>query len=402
MNKKTIKDIDVKGKRVIVRVDYNVPLDSNLNITDNTRIVASLDTIKYLLDKGASIILMSHLGRPDGKVNPKYSLKPVAVELSKLIKKDVKMLNDCIGKEVEDYAKSMKSGDMCLLENLRFHAEEEKDDQTFAKQLASLADIYVNDAFGTAHRSHSSTASIAKYIPAVAGFLMEKEITYLGSTLEKPERPFTAIVGGSKVSTKIEVLNSLLSKANNLVIGGAMSYTFFKAMGYKTGNCLVEEDHIETAKKIINEAKSKKVNLILPVDNVIIDKNVGDVMKDKSIKYDIKTINDNNIPDNWQAIDIGPKTIEKIKEIIQSSKTVIWNGPVGVYEVKDFAKGTNEIANILSKAKVTSIIGGGDCVAAVNDAGVADKMTHVSTGGGASLEMIEGKILPGLAALNDK
>ncbi|MFW5800087.1 MAG: phosphoglycerate kinase [Spirochaetota bacterium] len=402
MNKKTIKDINVNGKKVIVRVDYNVPLTSDLKVADNTRIERSLDTVKTLLDNGAAVILMSHLGRPKGKVDKSMSLKPVAEELSKLINKDVTMLNDCIGEEVENYIKSMKTGDICLLENLRFHKEEKNNDPEFAKKLASLADIYVNDAFGTAHRAHASTEGITKYLPAVAGFLMEKEITYLGSTLENPEKPFTAIVGGAKVSTKIDVLKSLFSKAQNIIIGGAMSYTFFKALGYSTGNSLVEKDYIDTAKKLIEDAKANNVELILPVDNVIIDKNVGDIIKDNSIKYEMKTSEEKDIPDGWTAVDIGDKSIEKIKAIINSSKTVIWNGPLGVYEVKDFAKGTNEVANILAYADTTSIIGGGDVVAAVNECGVADRMSHVSTGGGASLEMMEGKTLPGLAALNDK
>ncbi len=402
MNKKTIKDIELKNKRVIVRVDYNVPLTSDLKVADNTRIVRSLDTIKYLLDNQAVIILMSHLGRPKGKAAPDMSLKPVTEELSKLIKKDVKMMDDCIGEEVENNVKNMKSGEICLLENLRFHKEERDNDPDFAKKLSNLAEIYVNDAFGTAHRAHASTEGITKYLPAVAGFLMEKEINYLGSAIENPEKPFTAIVGGAKVSTKIEVLNTLLDKSDNIVIGGAMTYTFFKALGHKTGNCLVEQDYVETADKIMKKAKEKNVNFVLPVDNVIIDKNVGDIMKDSSISYNKKTIDNNDIPDGWQAIDIGDKTIKKIKDVINSSKTVIWNGPVGVYEIDDFAKGTNQIAKVLAEADVTSIIGGGDCVAAVNKAGVSDKMSHVSTGGGASLEMMEGKVLPGLAALNDK
>lgn len=402
MNKKTIKDIDLKNKRVIVRVDYNVPLTSDLKIADNTRIVRSLDTIKYLLDNQASIILMSHLGRPKGKSNPEMSLKPVAEELSRLLNKDVKMMKDCIGDEVENSVKSMKSGEIYLLENLRFHKEEKDNDPDFAKKLSNLAEIYVNDAFGTAHRAHASTEGITKYLPAVAGFLMEKEINYLGSAIENPKKPFTAIVGGAKVSTKIEVLNTLLDKSDNIVIGGAMTYTFFKALGHNTGNCLVEQDFVGTAEKIMKKAKEKNVNFVLPIDNVIIDKNVGDIMKDSGISYEKKTIDNNDIPDGWQAIDIGTKSIEKIKDVINSSKIVIWNGPVGVYEIDDFAQGTNQIAKILADADVTSIIGGGDCVAAVNNAGVSDKMSHVSTGGGASLEMMEGKVLPGLAALNDK
>lgn len=402
MNKKTIKDIEVKNKRVIVRVDYNVPLSADGKVSDNTRILRSLDTINYLLDNGATLILMSHLGRPKGKVKSEFSLKPVAEELSKLIKKDVAMLNDCVGEDVKTHVNNMKNGDICLLENLRFHSEEKNNDPAFAKQLSELGEVYVNDAFGTAHRAHASTEGITKYLPAVAGFLMEKEINYLGSALDNPEKPFTAIVGGSKVSSKIEVLKTLLEKANNLIIGGAMSYTFFKAMGHTTGNCLVEDDYIDTAKKIMEEAKAKNVNLILPIDNVIINKNVGDILKDDSIDYEKKTIDHNDIPNEWQAIDIGPNTLNKIEDCIKNSKTVIWNGPVGVYEIKDFAEGTNKIADIISRTDIISIIGGGDCVAAVNNAGVADKMSHVSTGGGASLEMMEGKVLPGLAALNDK
>jgi phosphoglycerate kinase len=401
MNKKTIRDIDLNKKRVIVRVDYNVPI-KNSNVDDNTRIIGSLDTINYLLDHNAIVILMSHLGRPKGQRSDDFSLKPVAKELSRLLNKDVKFLDDCIGTKVESYVNKMKPGDICLLENLRFHKEEKENDPDFAKKLSNLANIYVNDAFGTAHRAHASTHGITQYLPSVAGFLMEKEINYLGSALESPQQPFTAIVGGAKVSTKIDVLNTLMDKSKNVVIGGAMSYTFFKALGHQTGNCLVEKDYIDNAKKIIEKAKSNNINLILPVDNVIIDKNVGEILKDNSINYNKKTINDNEIPDGWQAVDIGPKTIEKIKECIQSSKTVLWNGPVGVYEIDNFAQGTIQVAKDLAQADVSSIIGGGDCIAAVNKAGVADKMSHVSTGGGASLEMIEGKELPGLSALNDK
>lgn len=402
MNKKTIKDINVNGKKVIVRVDYNVPLNSELDIIDNTRIIRSLDTIKYLLNNNAAVILMSHLGRPKGRAKKEFSLKPVSEELSELLNKNVVILNDCIGEEVKNYTNKMEPGEVCLLENLRFHIEETKNDHGFAKKLADLADVYVNDAFGTAHRSHASTEGIARFLPAVAGFLMEKEINYLGTTLENPERPFTAIIGGSKVSTKIGVLKSLVRKADKIVIGGAMTYTFYKTLGYNTGNSLVENDYLDIAKSVIKEAKLSGIELVLPTDNVIIDKNVMNILKDKTIKYNIKITSDNNIPDGWQAIDIGPKSIEKVKDCILSSKTVIWNGPVGVYEIKEFAKGTNKIAEILANANITSIIGGGDCVAAINEAGLADNMTHVSTGGGASLEMMEGKILPGLATLNDK
>lgn len=402
MNKKTIRDIDVKGKKVIIRVDYNVPLNSKLEITDNTRIVCSLDTLNYLLDKGASLILMSHLGRPKGKVNPDMSLKPAAEELSRLLKKPVKMLNDCIGDSVKEEVSKMNQGDVFILENLRFYKEETDNDSEFAKKLSEIADIYVNDAFGAAHRAHASTEGIAKYLPAVAGLLMEKEIEYLGKALENPTKPFTAIVGGSKVSSKITVLNSLMEKSDNIVIGGAMSYTFFKSMGKNIGTSLVEDDYLEEAKKIMENAKAKNVNFLLPVDNLIIDGDLGAIMKDSSVSYNSKVVDSGDIPDSWQGVDIGPKTIENIKKVIQESKTVIWNGPVGVYEIKEFSKGTEEIAKILAESNVISIIGGGDCVAAVNAAGVADKMSHVSTGGGASLEMMEGKVLPGLAALNDK
>ncbi len=401
MNKKTIRNVDLKQKKVIVRVDYNVPIKDS-KVADNTRIKSSLETINYLLKNNTKIILMSHLGRPKGEKKDEFSLKPVAIELSNLLNRKVDMLDDCIGDKIQNHVNNMKYGDICLLENLRFHKEEKNNDSEFAKKLANLADIYVNDAFGTAHRAHASTHGITKYIPAVAGFLMEKEINYLGSTMENPEQPFTAIIGGAKVSTKIDVLYTLMDKAKNIIIGGAMSYTFFKAMGNKTGNCLVEDDYIDNAKKIMDKAKSNNINLILPIDNVIIDKNVGDILKDNSLDYIKKTINNNDIPDGWQAVDIGPESIEKIKKCINESKTVLWNGPVGVYELDDFSYGTNKIAHILAKADIVSIIGGGDCIAAVNKAGVADKMTHVSTGGGASLEMIEGKELPGLAALNDK
>ena len=395
MNKKTVKDIDLKGKKVIVRCDFNVPLDENKNITDNRRIVGALDTIKYLLDNNAKVILMSHLGRPKGEVKPEFSLKPVADELSKLLGKDVKLATDIIGDSAKKLTSEMAEGDVVLLENVRYDAREEKNDLDFAKELASMADIYVNDAFGTAHRAHSSTAGIAEFLPAVSGFLMEKEINFLGTALENPERPFVAILGGAKVSDKIAVIDNLLGKVDSLIIGGAMANTFIKAMGYNVGKSLCEDDKLDLAKELMAKAKAKGVKLILPIDAKLgkeFDKNT------ESQIVDIE-----NVPDDWSIFDVGPKTIDLYKNELENAKTVVWNGPVGLFEFDQFAIGTNEIANCLAEMNdCTTIIGGGDSAAAVEKAGLSDKMTHISTGGGASLEFLEGKKLPGIECLLDK
>ena len=394
MNKKTIRDIDLKGKKVFVRCDFNVPMDENQNITDNTRIVAALPTIKYLLEQNCKIILASHLGRPKGEFKPEFSLKPVAVELSKLLGKEVIMAKDVIGEDATTKAANLKEGEIMLLENVRFHREETDNDPEFAKKLASMAEIYVNDAFGAAHRAHASTAGIANYLPAVAGFLIEKELTVLGNAINNPERPLVAILGGAKVSDKIGVIDSLLDKVDTLMIGGGMAYTFFKAQGYGVGNSLCEEDKIDLALGAMEKAKNKGVKLLLPVDT-----KVGKEFKPDT---ESKTVPWTEIPDGWEGFDIGEKTIEMFKEELKNAKTVIWNGPLGLFEFDQFAIGTNEIAKTLANLDATTIIGGGDSAAAVEKAGLADKMTHISTGGGASLEFLEGKKLPGIECLQDK
>lgn len=394
MNKKTVKDIDLKGKKVFVRCDFNVPMDENQNITDNTRIVAALPTIKYLLEQNCKIILASHLGRPKGEVKPEFSLKPVAKELSKLLNKEVIMANDVIGEDATSKAANLKEGEIMLLENVRFHREETDNDPEFAKKLASMAEVFVNDAFGAAHRAHASTAGIAAYIPAVSGFLIEKELTVLGNAINNPERPFMAILGGAKVSDKIGVIDSLLDKVDTLMIGGGMAYTFFKAQGYNVGNSLCEVEKTGLALEAMEKAKQKGVKLLLPVDTRI----------GKEFKPDTesKTVAWTDIPDGWEGFDIGEKTIAMFKEELKNAKTVIWNGPLGLFEFDQFAIGTNEIAKALSELDATTIIGGGDSGAAVEKAGLADKMTHISTGGGASLEFLEGKKLPGIECLQDK
>lgn len=395
MNKKTVRDIDLKDKKVIVRCDFNVPLDENGKITDNRRIVGALDTIKYLLEQNAKIILVSHLGRPKGEVKPEFSLKPVAEELSRLLGKDVKLASDIIGESAKTLTSDMKSGDIVLLENIRFDAREEKNDLEFAKQLASMAEIYVNDAFGTAHRAHSSTAGIAQYLPAVSGFLMEKELNFLGTALENPKRPFDAILGGAKVSDKIAVIDNLLNKVNSLIIGGAMANTFIKAMGYNVGNSLCETDKIDLANELIEKAKLKNIKLILPID--------AKIGKEFNKDTESKIVDINNVPEGWSIFDIGPKTIELYKKELENAKTIVWNGPVGLFEFDQFAIGTNSVAEILASLdNATTIIGGGDSAAAVEKSGLADKMTHISTGGGASLEFLEGKKLPGVECLQDK
>mgnify|MGYP002574895271 FL=1 len=394
MNKKTVKDIDLKGKKVFVRCDFNVPMDENQNITDNTRIKAALPTIKYLLEQNCKIILASHLGRPKGEVKPEFSLKPVAKELSKLLGKDVIMANDVIGEDATSKAENLKEGEIMLLENVRFHREETDNDPEFAKKLASMAEIFVNDAFGTAHRAHASTTGIADYIPGVAGFLIEKELKFLGNAINNPERPFVAILGGAKVSDKIGVIDSLLDKVDTLMIGGGMAYTFFKAQGYNVGNSLCEVEKTDLALEEMKKAKAKGVKLLLPIDTKI----------GKEFKPDTesKTVAWTEIPDEWEGFDIGEKTIEMFKRELQNAKTVIWNGPLGLFEFDQFAIGTNEIAKTLADLDATTIIGGGDSAAAVTKAGLADKMTHISTGGGASLEFLEGKKLPGIECLQDK
>lgn len=394
MNKKTIEDIDVTGKRVLVRVDFNVPMDENKNITDDTRIRAALPTIEYLINKNAKVILVSHLGRPKGQFNEKYSLKPVAARLSQLLGKDVIMANDVIGEDAKAKAAALQNGQVLLLENVRFHAEEEKNDPDFSKQLASLAEVYVNDAFGTAHRAHASTAGVADYLPAIAGYLIKKELDVMGKALEDPERPFVAILGGAKVSDKIGVITNLLDKVDTLIIGGAMCFTFFKAKGYEVGKSLVEEDKVELAKDMMKQAESKGVKFLLPVDVVVA----------REFKADAEhwTVDSDKIPSDVMGLDIGQKTIDLFSKEIISAKTVVWNGPMGVFEMPAFAVGTKAIAEAMSKCNGTTIIGGGDSAAAVEQLGYADKMTHISTGGGASLEFLEGKELPGVAVLQDK
>ena len=394
MNKKTIKDIDLKDKKVLVRCDFNVPLDENRNITDNTRIVAALPTIKYLLENNCRIILCSHLGRPKGEFKPEFSLKPVAKELSRLLGKEVIMAKDVIGEDATSKAEKLEPGQILLLENVRFHREETDNDPEFAKNLASMAEIYVNDAFGTAHRAHASTAGVASYLPAVSGFLIEKELKFLGQALENPERPFVAILGGAKVSDKIGVIDNLLDKVDTLIIGGGMAYTFIKAQGYEVGNSICELDKLDLAKEAMEKAKEKGVKLMLPVDTKI----------GKEFKADTesKTVLSTEIPEGWEGFDIGEQTIKEYEEELKKAKTVVWNGPLGVFEFDQFAIGTNEIAKTLASINATTIIGGGDSAAAVKKAGLQDKMTHISTGGGASLEFLEGKKLPGIECLQDK
>jgi phosphoglycerate kinase len=390
MNKQTIRDVNVRGKRVLVRVDFNVPLKEG-TITDDTRIRAALPTINYLLEKGAALILCSHLGRPKGKIVPELKMDPVAARLSELLGRPVQKMDACTGTEVEEAAEAMQPGDVILLENTRFNPEEKENDPGFAKQIAGLADIFVNDAFGAAHRAHATTVGVADYLPAVAGFLMEKELEYLGNATTDPERPFIAILGGAKISSKIGVIESLLSRCDRLLIGGGMANTFFKAMGFEVGDSLVEEDAVPTAKTLLEKAGSQ---LVLPVDAVVAD------AYDNEAKT--KVVAPNEVSPGWRILDIGPKTVQTFESALGGAKTVIWNGPMGVFEMPNFAKGTFAVAETLAKLDATTIIGGGDSAAAVKQAGLADKMSHVSTGGGASLEFLEGKTLPGVAALADK
>ncbi len=404
MPKLSIRDVDLVNKRVFIRVDFNVPLsEEGSTITDDTRIVATLPTIMYALQHRAKVILASHLGRPKGKPNPKYSLRPVVDRLRELLDKkvgesvNVAFSPDCVGEVAGELARQLESGQVLLLENLRFHAEEETNDPAFSKALASLAEIYVNDAFGSAHRAHASTEGITHFLkPAVAGLLMEKEITYLGKALEAPERPFVAILGGSKISGKIDVIQNLLDKVDTLVIVGGMAYTFARALGVSTGKSLVEEDRIDMAKEALAKAKAKGVNLLLPIDNILADKFTPDA---KTQVWDCSV----NFPPDWQGLDIGPRSVDAIEDVVSTAKTIVWNGPAGVFEFPRFAVGTNAIAKAVAANKTaTSIIGGGDSVSAINQAGVADQITHISTGGGASLEFLEGKKLPGVEALTNK
>ena len=394
MSKKTVRDIDLKGKKVFVRCDFNVPMDENQNITDNRRIVAALPTIKYLIEQNCKIILASHLGRPKGEVKPEFSLAPVAKELSKQLGQEVLMAKDVIGESAKTLAENLQEGQVMLLENVRFHREETDNNPEFAKELANMAEVFVNDAFGTAHRAHASTEGISHYLPSVSGFLIEKELKFLGDALNNPERPFVAILGGAKVSDKIGVIDSLLEKVNTLMIGGGMAYTFFKAQGYEVGNSLCEPDKCELALNLMKKAKEKGVKFLLPIDT-----KVGKEFKPDT---ESKTVAWTEIPEGWEGFDIGEKTIEMFKNELKTAKTVVWNGPLGLFEFSQFAIGTNAIAHALAELDATTIIGGGDSAAAVEKAGLADRMTHISTGGGASLEFLEGKKLPGIECLQDK
>ena len=393
MNKATIKDIDLKEKSVLVRVDFNVPLDSQRNVTDDTRIRAALPTIQYLMDQGCRIILMSHLGRPEGKYEAKYSMEPVAKRLSELLHKEVKQAKDCTSQETKQMAKELKSGEILLLENTRFYPGETKNDKELSKELAALGEVFVNDAFGAAHRAHSSTVGVAEYIPAVAGLLLEKELSVLTEALETPARPFTAIIGGAKVSDKIAVLENLVNKVDNLIIGGGMANTFLKARGVNMADSLVEEDKLELAKAIEEKANTLGVNLLLPVDMVIAQE-MNEEAQTQVIRGDV--------PEGYKALDIGPASAEAFAQIIRNSALVLWNGPMGVFEIDKFARGTEVVAKAMAECEGKTIIGGGDSVAAVEKVGVAHSIYHISTGGGASLEFLEGKVLPGVAALKDK
>lgn len=389
-NKKMVTDLDVKGKKVLVRVDFNVPID-NGKVGDDTRIQAALPTIKYLLENGAAVILCSHLGRPKAEFDPRLSLKPVAEYLDTLLDAPVKFAEDCIGEAAEKAADGLEPGQVLVLENTRFHAGEKKNDPEMAKALASLADLFVNDAFGSAHRAHASTAGVADYLPAAAGFLLEKEIKYLGNAIADPERPFVAILGGAKISDKIGVIDNLIKKADRILIGGGMANTFYKAQGYEMADSLVEEEVLDTAKNLLDMADGK---IVLPVDVVIADAFAADAHE--------KIMDVGDVPAGWRILDIGPRTVEAFSDIIKRAGTVVWNGPMGVFEFEKFAKGTFEVAKAIAESDAIGIVGGGDSASAIKKSGLEDKITHISTGGGASLEMLEGKILPGLAVLDDK
>lgn len=392
--KKTLRDLELKGKKVLMRVDFNVPLDENRKITDDSRIKAAVPSIKYALKEGAKVILMSHMGRPKGEVKPEFSLSPVAARLSELLKKDVKKLDDCVGPAVKAAVDGMKNGDVVLLENLRFHKEETKNDPEFARELASLGDVFVNDAFGTCHRAHASTEGVTKYLPSAAGFLVEKEIQYFEKVTKEPDKPFALLLGGAKVADKIPVIENMLDKIEYLLIGGAMAYTFLKSRLKGIGASRVEDDMMETVNRIFTLASAKGVSIFLPVDHVIA-REVKETAKRKVTK-------DEHIPDGWIGLDIGPKTIKSYEAILAESRTIVWNGPVGLFEMKPFSKGTRSLAKFIAGLEATTVIGGGDTAAAVNLLKLGGKMSHMSTGGGASLEYLEGKELPGIAALNDK
>ncbi len=395
LNKMSVKNLDLKGKKVFCRVDFNVPLDNDGNITDDTRIVAALPTIRYIMEQGGRLILASHLGRPKGVPDPQYSLAPVAPYLSNLLGKKVLMAPDCIGPRVKTLVEGLKEGDVLLLENVRFHNGETKNDPEFSRQLADLAEVYVNDAFGTAHRAHASTEGVARLLsPAAAGLLMEQEILYLGQALADPKEPFVAVLGGAKVSDKITVIEHLLQKVDTLIIGGGMAYTFLKAQGYNVGKSLLEEDRLKLAGELLENAKTRGVEILLPEDHVVAAEFKADAQH--------KVCGNNDFPTDWMGLDIGPKTIERYSETLRRAATVVWNGPMGVFEFEAFAVGTFAIARALADSNALSIIGGGDSVSAVNKSGLDDRMTHISTGGGASLEFLEGKELPGITALTDK
>lgn len=394
MNKKSVKDINIDGKTVLMRVDFNVPLDKGQNITDDNRIRAALPTIEYIVDKSAKLILMSHLGRPKGEVKPEFSLEPAAARLSELLGKPVKMLKDCIGDEVKAAVSAMSDGDLIMLENLRFHKQEAKNDPEFAKELASLADIFVNDAFGTCHRAHASTEGVTKYLESVSGFLVEKEIEYFQKVLTDPDKPFIFLLGGVKVADKIPVIENMIEIADAILIGGAMAYTFMKVKGIDIGSSRLEPEMVDTVKTILSKAGSKGVDIVLPVDHVVTD-NI-------ETAANVKTTENDAIESGWMGVDIGPKTIKLFGEEISRAKTIVWNGPVGIFENDKFAAGTKALAETIADSGAASVIGGGDTAAAVAKFGVSDKMSHISTGGGASLEYLEGKTLPAIAALADK
>ena len=396
LNKKTLEDLQVQGKNVLVRCDFNVPMDDDRNITDDRRITSSLPTIKYLIDNKARVILMSHLGRPKGEANPKYSLAPVAKRLSELLNKEVVFAKDdrVVSDDVKKVVSNMKDGDVVLLENTRFRKEEEKNEESFAKELASLGDLYVNDAFGTSHRAHTSNVGLSSQLPSAVGFLVEKEISIMGKALENPERPFVAILGGAKVSDKIGVIENLLNKVDTILIGGGMAYTFLKAQGYGIGTSILEKDKIDLANELLKKAKEKNVKLLLPVDVV--------VAKEFKNDTEFKTVKIDSIPNDMMGMDIGEETIKLFNEEVKNAKTVVWNGPMGVFEMENFKKGTDAIAKAMAECNGTTIVGGGDSASAVEKAGFGEKMTHISTGGGASLEFLEEKTLPGIAAISDK
>ena len=396
LNKKSLRDLEFKGKNVLVRCDFNVPMDDEGNITDDTRIISSLPTINYLIEQDAKVILMSHLGRPKGQPNKKYSLEPVAKRLSELLNKEVLFLQDdeVVSNTVKKRVEAMEDGDVALLENTRFRKEEEKNEENFSKELASLGDLYVNDAFGTSHRAHASNVGVSTYLPSAVGFLVEKEISIMGKALEEPERPFIAILGGAKVSDKIGVIENLMNIVDTIIVGGGMAFTFLKAQGYEIGKSLLEEDKIGLAKELIEKTKEKNVKLILPVDVV--------VAKEFKNDTEFNTVSIDNIPSDMMGLDIGEETIKAFSEEIKKGKTIVWNGPMGVFEMENFAKGTIAIAQAMAESEGTTIVGGGDSASAVERSGYSHKMTHISTGGGASLELLEGKALPGIVAISEK